>query len=303
MKRHLLVVSFRHFLLWAILLSLSLSACLDENVSCVTDAYDSLRVNFLKLDPNNARRDSLYFVSVQAANGVFLDIQDTVLSSIALPLNPSDDEVVFYVNWRENSSAALQQDTLVLRYDREQKLVSPECGVEQRFVNLRSSREAFDSLRIVEEEVSLFTSPNISIYTCQYEFTDLVSGRFFTTDTVSTDPLQTRRVGTELLVNRITDNRGNSILSEPDSLTRVALPVNINTNSTTFFFEIVDQDQGIINRELEVSYFVDTIRIFNCDPQVRVSNLDVDTDGYDFVNVEVVQEVLNINNRNLEILF
>jgi hypothetical protein len=301
--KQFLLPTLRHVVLWLPLISLMLSACLDENVSCVTTAYDTVRVSFFKLDRERPRTDTLYFESIVASNGLFLDVQDTALSRISLPLNPSGDEVSFFVNWREDSSAALQTDTLVLTYDREQRLISPECGVEQRFVNLRSGNDAFDSLRIAEEEVTLFSNP-VNIYTCQYEFTNTARTRFLRPDTVSTEPLQINRVPTELLVNRITDDRENVILAEPDTLGRFSLPLNINDRSTTFFFEIVNANDEVVNRQFQVTYLVDTLQIFDCLPQTTISNLDVDAEDFNFVDVDVVEEVLNINNNlNLEILF
>ena len=298
-----LLRTFRHVLLWLPLISLMLSACLDENVSCVTTAYDTVRVSFFKLDQEQPRTDTLYFESIIASNGFFLDVQDTALSRISLPLNPSGDEVTFFVNWREDSSATLQTDTLVLAYDREQRLISPECGVEQRFVNLTSMGNAFDSLDITEEEVTLFSNP-VRIYTCQYEFTNVARVRFLRPDTVSTEPLQINRVPTELLVNRITDDRGNFILTEPDTLGRFNLPFNTNERSSTFFFEIVNANEEVVNRQLQVTYLVDTLQIFDCLPQTSISNLDVDAEDFNFTDVDVADEVLNINNNlNLEILF
>lgn len=297
--KHLLVHSARYFLLWIWILPLALTACLDENVSCVTDSFDTIRVNFLKLDRTNARNDTLYFESILASNGDFVDVQDTALSRIALPLNPSGDQVTFYVNWREDSAAELQTDTLIFNYNREQQLVSPECGVEQRFVALRSSYDAFDSLRIVNPEITLFTNPNVSIYTCQYEYTDFARARFYSIDTATNNP-----VNDTLIVNSITDDLGNLILEQTDTLHRVRLPVDTNRNNTTFFFEIENSAGELVNRQLNLSYFVDTIQFFDCQPQIRVNNLDVDSDDYNFANVEVDQQELNINNnRNLEIFF
>jgi hypothetical protein len=175
--------------------------------------------------------------------------------------------------------------------------------VEQRFVNLNNRSNAFDSLRIADEEVTLFSNP-VSVYTCQYEFTNVARARFLRLDTVSTDPLQTNRVPTRLLVNRIADDQGNVILEEPDSLRTFNLPFNTNDRSTTFFFEIVANNGEVVDRQFQVTYLVDTLQIFNCLPQTTVSNLDVDTDDYNFADVDVIDEVLNINNNlNLEILF
>lgn len=297
--KHLFVNSVRYTLLWIGILPLALSACLDENVSCVTDAFDTVRVNFLKLDRANARNDTLYFESIQASNGDFLDIQNTALRSIALPLNPSGNQVIYYVNWREDSAAELQTDTLIFDYNREQRLISPECGVEQRFIDLRSSNMAFDSLLIVDPEITLLTNPNVNIYTCQYEYTHIVRARFYSLNTTdnSTDE-------DTLVVSSITDDLGNLILSQQDTLHRVLLPVDTTRNTTTFFFEIENETGEIVNRELNVSYFVDTVQFFHCQPQIRVRNLDVNASDHNFTDVEVDQEELNINNiRNLEIFF
>ncbi|WKN33269.1 DUF6452 family protein [Porifericola rhodea] len=276
-----------------------MSACLDEDVSCVTDSYDTVRVNFLKLDQSNARTDTLYFESIQAANGAFLDVQDTALSSISLPLNPSGNQVSFFINWREDSAAVLQTDTLVISYEREQRLISPECGVEQRFVSLSSSKVAFDSIRVANPDVTLYTNPNLSIYTCQYEYTNVVRARFFVRDTATL-----AEQATSLQINSIVDDQGNVIQNTPATLERVSLPVDTDRSNTSFMFEIENADGQIVNRRLNVSYFVDEIQIFNCFPQTRVSGLDVDSDDYDFVDVEVDDDELKTNNSsNLEIFF
>lgn len=301
--KHLLLFFSRHFLLWICLTPLAMTACLDENVSCVTDTFDTARLEFRKLDRSNARSDTLFIESVLASNGAYLDIQDTAISRISLPLNPSGTQVTFYVNWREDSAAELQTDTLVLEYELEQRLVSPECGVEQRYVNLRSTNAAFDSLLIVEPDISLFTNPNLRIYTCQYEYTNIVRARFYELDTTATVQNVSNADLETLSIISVTDDLGNVILEEADSLDRIGLPVDVNRNSTTFFFEIENEGE-IVNRSLNVSYFVDTVQIFDCQPQIRVNSLDVDNDDFDFREVEVEQEELNINNnRNLEIFF
>ncbi|MDF9800742.1 hypothetical protein OKW21_006005 [Catalinimonas alkaloidigena] len=302
--KHLLLFLPRHFLFWMCLLPLAMTACLDENVSCVTDTFDTARVEFLKLDRSNARNDTLYIASILASNGAYLDVQDTALRRVSLPLDPSGNQVTFYVNWKEDSAAELQTDTLVLAYELEQKLVSPECGVEQRYVNLRSINPAFDSLLVVEPDINLFTNPNIRIYTCQYEYTNLARARFYRIDTTSTDPVVTTNVLDTLIFTSITDDLGNVILEESDTLDRIRLPVDTNRNNTTFFFEIENDEGEIVSRSLNVSYFVDTVQIFDCLPQTRVNSLDVDSDDYDFQDVEVNTEELNINNNlNLEIFF
>ncbi len=47
-------------------------------------------------------------------------------------LNPAEDVSIFYL-FREDGTG----DTIVLRYQREQQLISPDCGPTQRFFNLR----------------------------------------------------------------------------------------------------------------------------------------------------------------------
>jgi len=286
------------------LLIFFLSACLNENESCITNAFDTVRIEFRKLDRTNPRNDTLYFASVQAANGVFLNVQDTALLSIALPLNPSEDQATFYLRWAEDSASALQEDTLVFRYDREQRLVSPECGVEQIFVNLRSDSQVFDSLNVVDDQISLLSGPNVRVFTCQYEYTDVIRTRFLRLDTISLDPFRTQRVRDTMVVNQITDDRGNIILAEPDTLHRINLPVNTNDGQTTYEFRIVNDNQEVVSRNVQVTYFVDTVQIFDCLPQTRVANLDVDTEDYNFAEVNVDEDELNIHNPiNLEIFF
>ncbi len=296
--------SHRHFWLWIWILPLALSACLDENVSCVTDAYDTVRVNFLKLDRSDVRNDTIYVESILASNGDLVDVQDSLLSRISLPLNPSGDQVTFYVNWREDSAAELQTDTLIFDYTREQQLVSPECGVNQRYVALRSAYDAFDSVRVAEPDVTLFTNPNVSIYTCQYEYTNIVRARFYKFDTTVTIQNVTEANRDTLTFSRITDDLGNVILDERTALDRVRLPVDTSRNNTTFLFEIENNAGEIVNRSLNVSYIVGNVQFFDCQPQVRARNLDVNSNDYDFTSVVVDQTELTINNnRNLEIFF
>jgi hypothetical protein len=306
MKRQSFLTHIFSFLLWAVFLSLGLSACLEEDASCASDSYDTVRVGFLKLDrnPESPRADTLFVQSVFTDRGDLI-LANVITNGLALPLNPAAGEVSFIINWAEDTASAFLRDTLSLTYNREQRLVSPECGVEQRYNELEIMSAGFDSVNILEPEITLFQPANVRVYTCQYEFTDRVRTRFRRIDTVEINGnITTREVRDTLVVRRITDSFGNTILDQQDTLTAVSLPVNTDAASTTFFFDVLDEEGNMISRFVDLSYFVDTIRIFDCRPQLRVFNLDVDPEDFDFENVDVTEELLNQNNpTNLEIFF
>ncbi|MFP4341493.1 MAG: DUF6452 family protein [Cyclobacteriaceae bacterium] len=304
MKYFFILKYLYHSSLWAVFMLLGLSACLNEDVSCVSESFDTVRVRFLKLDPSSPRQDTLAIASVFTDEGDLL-LSNVLALGLALPLNPTANSVTFVVEWAEDTLSEFERDTLTFTYNREQRLISPECGVEQSYDELAISSNSFDSVDVPDSEVNLFDPTNVRIYTCQYEFTNIARAQFRRIDTTATEPtIITQEVRDTLVISSITDNFGNVIFSGRDTVSSARLPVDIQQESTSFFFDILVADGDTVRRFIDLSYFVDTTQIFDCRPQARVFNLDVDPEGSDFRNVEVTEEVLNQNNpTNLEIFF
>ena len=162
------------------LIFFGLAAC-EEEASCVTDNTNIATLQFTKLINNeggNTETDDFDNVVVRA-DGAIAVIDTSGVNLIGLPLDPSRNTTTFYIFQEQGDSARV--DTLVLNYRREQTLISPECGPEQRFFDVDYDRErtTFDSLRVRNPEVERFsTTANLQVFTCHYEMTRVLQLRF-----------------------------------------------------------------------------------------------------------------------------
>lgn len=151
----------RFFFLMILILPL-LSCGTDPD--CITSGSSLVRVNFLKADNENA--DSLFFNAVfTSANEDSLIAGKDTLSTLQLPLNPASDVTEFILENRALNDSILVFDTIRLSYDRLQRIISPECGVELSFINLNIQKSTFDSLALVNGElIRNNNNANIEIY-------------------------------------------------------------------------------------------------------------------------------------------
>ena len=273
-------------------LLLGLAACEDEP-GCVTDNFEVVRLAFYKIDDTTARtQDDDINVGITLVGGN----NPSGESLSGLPLNPTQDVSTFYIS--RNGII----DTLVLRYQREQQLISPDCGPTQRFYNLSidTMLTTVDSIRLIEPELSRLGGANLEIYTCQDEFyTQEVRLNFQEKDTVvRTD---------SLFIQAIRDQTGRVLIENDTVVGALNLPINPAAEQTVFTFELLAHGaQPARTDTLTITYDQQAVRFAeSCRLQTRFFNLDTlpgtTFDSVRIENRELAQDV-NLNLRIVDFI-
>ena len=138
--------SAQYLILLGLVLLLALAACEDEP-GCVTNNSNGVRVEFYQIDDTVLRNPITVLIPGVEAVGAgryTIDTGSTVSprTGYVLLLNPGEDATTFHI-FQENGKT----DTLLLRYQRQQQVISPDCGPTQRYFDLT-----------VDEEVTTFDS-------------------------------------------------------------------------------------------------------------------------------------------------
>ena len=283
-----------------LVLFLGLAACEDEP-GCVTDNDERVKIDYYWIDDTTARvRDDTDggYVRIQLVGkqGAADEVQRGTL-----PLNPAEDVSTYYL-FREDGTG----DTIVLRYQREQQLISPDCGPTQRFFNLvvdttKGSLTTLDSFRLVEPELSRLGGANLEIYTCQdFFYTDTVKLNFQKKDTSSVR-------NDSLFIQAIRDEAGRVLVENDTVFGALNLPINPLAEQTVFTFELsAHSAQPARTDTLTITYDQEAVQFAeHCRPQTRFFNLDTlagtTFDSVRIENRELAQDV-NLNLRIVDFI-
>ncbi len=299
MNLHLPVSLKKWLPLAAVLAFFGLAACEDES-GCVTNNSNGVRLGFFRIDDTTIRNtDQLVVTGVVAVGGggYRLDTMREERSDYVLFLNPSEDVSTFYLVRGDGTT-----DTIVLRYQREQQLISPDCGPTQRFYNLTVDTAGgvttLDSFRLIEPELSALTPVNLEIYTCQeFFYTDTVKFNFQEQDTssVRTD---------SLFIRTITDGTGRVLVADDTVSGRLDLPINPQADQTEFVFDLLAHGEQPARVEtLTLTYEQEAVRFAEyCRPQTRYFDLDT-LAGTTFNSVRIENRELAVDvSLNLRIV-
>lgn len=273
-----------HFPFAFLLFLFALAACEDEP-GCVTNDTNVVEINFYQIDDTTQRNATSVVIPGVEAVGVgpyTLDTGDVVSArnNYLLILNPEEDATTFYV-FQENGTV----DTIVLRYQREQRVISPDCGPTQRYFDLSvdTAITTFDSVRVVEPELGTLSGTNIEIYTCQ--------DTFYTEEVVfnfqeKPDTLAART--DSLFVQAIRNEAGQTLVENDTIVGNLRLPINPLAESTTFTFELLAHDGEPARAEtLTVSYEQEATRLAKqCALQTRYFGLDTLRSTFDSLRIE-----------------
>ena len=283
-------------------LFLGLAACEDEP-GCVTDNSNEVKVGFFRIDDTTARNpDQVLVDGVNAVGGggYRIDSVPRERTDYVLLLNPSEDVSTFYLSRSEGIV-----DTIVLRYQREQQLISPDCGPTQRFYNLTVDTvggvTTLDSFRLIEPELSRLGGANLQIYTCQDEFyTQEVNLNFQERDTlVRTD---------SLFIQAIRDESGRVLVENDTVFGTLSLPINPLSDRAVFTFELLAHGaQPARTETLTLTYAREAVRFAeSCRLQTRFFNLDTLSTGTTFDSVRIenreLTEDINLNLRIVDFI-
>ena len=267
-----------HFLFVLVLFFLALAACEDEP-GCVSDNSSFAIVTFYKIDDTVQRNvDDGIRVGIVPVGGN----SDSTNINNGLPLNPSADVATYYLFYDDG-----RFDTIVLSYQREQILISPECGPSQRYFNLLVDTvlTTVDSVRVADQEVSnlnSLTKPNIEIYTCPDTFyTDNIIVNFLERDTL------VRR--DTLFVQSIRDDQGRVLANENDTIVgSLRVPVNPQDGNLTLTFNLLAHDgEPARTQTLTLTYEQEELQLAEqCRLETRYFDLDTVTSTFDSLHIE-----------------
>ena len=130
------------------------SDCYSENTSTISLSF--FKRNTLNPDTSFYERDTLVVSRVYTVDNPdsLIMANDTIFGTLVLPVNPQNNTTAYRIG-RHN---------LTVRYDIQQRIMSPDCGVEQIFSNLDTVTYSFDSLVIKSRNLDR-NEVNFEIYT------------------------------------------------------------------------------------------------------------------------------------------
>lgn len=117
------------------------SDCFSENLAEITIEFYSR--NTLDPDTSFYETDTLIFSSTSSVyvvgnrDSLILE-NDTIFGKISFPVDPRTDTTAYVIG----------RDSLTIRYDIRQRVLSPDCGVEQVYSNLDTLFTTYDSVVI-----------------------------------------------------------------------------------------------------------------------------------------------------------
>lgn len=143
------------------LLLLPLFSCLDQP-DCLRTADTALVVSFRKLEGGAKDTIVLYQVVVPGMDSIFYspgDVADTLRgTNVLLAVDPFNTETSFTFFFHE------REEELKVGYKREMRFVSDECGSEIFLSSLEILNTTFDSVRVVNRQLTKSRAVNIEIF-------------------------------------------------------------------------------------------------------------------------------------------
>lgn len=164
-----------------------LFSCADED--CFSVFNNDLLVNFYSVDTLTDGQVEIepldtIFYSVKALgnDSVYYDSTD-VTSRFALPVNPALDvttfefqvldSITFVTDSLSNGQITIidtiyhrnpNPHILTVSYERKQRIISVECGVDMGFVNIRLDETTFPDTNLKVESLSRFNDVNVEVF-------------------------------------------------------------------------------------------------------------------------------------------
>ena len=262
---------------WFLFFALLAVSCLDEP-DCYNLNANVIGISFKKIADGKADSIALYSISMDGTDSLFYDT--SLVTDIQLPLNYLQNQAL--ITFLRFNDLGPYINSVSLGYDAQAQFVSEDCG--ERFVvsNLHVLSSDFDSTRLVNSSPTQNPSTNIIIYRCPIPNVVRFSFRQLNTDEEDT-------IGSafNVLVNGIEDDFSNIIYrySQPTSTVRV--PINEESNSTTFNMDLGD----LGNTFLTLNYNTTSQALYiPCGEQKFFSNLTMPTITTEFDSVAIVND-------------
>lgn len=136
------------------LLVVLFSSCLSEP-DCIVTASNEVKIAFKKLPSDTSKTIVLDSILVSGTDSVF-NVQDTT-SSVVLPVDPRATTTTFRFFYDST------ENTLILTYRQQARIISPACGAFTHFINLAITVSTFSDATVNNPELSVSTATNVTI--------------------------------------------------------------------------------------------------------------------------------------------
>ena len=178
--------SLYKFIFWTIVIVSGNLFFSCQNENCVSVFNNYLLVGFINADTLETgeiefhENDTIFYsVTAIGNDSVFYDKND-IVSTLTLPVNPalglttfklemidsirydtlSFDPIVIDTTYYINPTP----HTITVSYDRRQRIISEECGVEIAYTNLKVEEISFPTSNLTEDKFSRFNEVNIEVF-------------------------------------------------------------------------------------------------------------------------------------------
>ncbi len=155
-----LIKNFIFLLLFTLGLIVGVSC--EKDGDCASIFISIVKVRFF-FDTGDLMTRKLRFDSVYALGNDSIFYKEINRSLYELPVNVFADTTAFIFAGGDPQDST-RIDTVTISYNKIENIVSPLCGVEQRFFDLLVTFTTFDSLVVVEDSLLLINEENIQIF-------------------------------------------------------------------------------------------------------------------------------------------
>lgn len=108
-------------------------------------------------DDDSLRRDTVQFNPV--ANHVRFEYDLALYDLDTVITGDEEDDFIVRRRYTDTIMAVLD-----ISYQRNQRVITPECGVEQSYNSISITHEGFDSIRVVNKNLDIFNEVSVKLY-------------------------------------------------------------------------------------------------------------------------------------------
>jgi hypothetical protein len=254
-------------------------SCLDQP-DCFRQDLNLIGISFRKMYDGAADTVVLLKVSATTTDSVFYE--NVYGATFSLPLNYLNTNTTFVIEQlvREYLDGTSQQDTMFLTHSSKAQFVSEDCG--ERFVvsNLQLLRSTYDSIEVVSATPSNPAHINIKVYRCPR--TNILRMSFRQLYMDKNDTLSRGKLVSRPITSIINSDAATTPWLQDTTMSAVLLPLNPNTNSTTYNFKFDNGDSNSVT----LNYHIHTEKIIpKCPTQNLYSKLNTTTNTFKILKI------------------
>jgi hypothetical protein len=133
------------------------TACFNEP-TCLFTSSNQVRIAFRKVQ--NGLTDTLQVRGVVVTGIDSTYYENREVTRVLLPLNPEEETVLFFFDVEGED----QVMSMLLSYKVITRVLSPTCGIEKEYLDLRVVSTNFDSVRVINKTIDRNIATNIEIF-------------------------------------------------------------------------------------------------------------------------------------------